>query len=1094
MNNKDLIMKLINQKKFSEAEDLIEKINDNFQKNTLKGLLNFNKGNFLDAKSFFEKALKINSDDDDALFNYAYVLKQLNKDLFSWKYFSRIKNKDWATYDLLGDIEINNRSKAAGIRYYYLASSLSNDTAAKDKYNYIKKKFSKNLKISFLCLPGLETFIKPIYEYLSFLYPSKIIISNNSEEIKSAVKWADIVWLEWANDMASFVTNNLNLKDKKVICRLHGYEVFTNSPDQINWDVVDHLFFVANHKRDLFYKQFGKKINIGKTSILRNGIDLNKFIYYKKKKPGKNLAIIGNINYRKGFEILLLAFYELIKKDSKYKLFIRGDFQDLRYKMAVETMIDELGLNKYIEFVPRVKNLSEWLRNMDYIVSSSIEESFHYTIGEAMAMGLKPVIHAWKESRKIWPEKNIFRNIEEFLNIILNQDYKSEEYRDFIEEKYPIEKQLCEIERVLNSFEINQNMFKNKKVLITIAVTNYNSEKYIRDFLDSVITQTYKDIELIIIDDASTDNSPKIIEEYAKKYSFIKFIQHKNNKGCPDYGRKEALDLAKGKYILFFDSDDMFNNKDSLQKIVAFMEDNPDYDYVYFPFEIIDENNKRIGRWDNKLYPPEDIIKQVFFRYGSGVLTMKGIFKMNFFIKNNINYPINGTAGDTLLSLICIKNNMKYTRIDEEIISYRIHNTNFTFNKQKRFDSIMDIIEYIVDNFHIINKDINIVNYFKNLFYIYELELWKPWGIDFNIFEYNHINYSKLIKLLYKYKKYIKSSEVDEYNNFLHYLENLYDKKNKPLVSILIPTHNRFKFFKQAFDSALNQTYENIEILVGDNSDNFETKEYIEKFLFNYDGEKTIKYYYNANKTKKNDFGLSNSNLLLQKAKGEYISFLYDDDLIHKEKIRIMMHFFILEKNVSLVTSYRKLIDEKGDFINDSIATRRLVDKLVILNGEEAIRKLIMSTVNFIGEPSTVIFRKKDVENNTFAKYKNIVAKGNWDIFQWVNNLEKGNLVYIPYALNYIRKHSKQVTHNYELKLNNYEDSYNLLNIFLENKKIFKDYEILNLLQVIYKSLLNENIDFNKKKKLLDLYKKKISSIKNKIISLSENNDSSELN
>ncbi|KLO21682.1 glycosyltransferase [Marinitoga sp. 1155] len=532
MKKKELILNLINQKKFDKAETLIENINDIVQKNNLKGLLYFNKGEIQKAKNFFEKALKVDSENDDVLFNYAYILKLMNKDLDSWRYLMRIKNKDWATYDLLGDIEINNRSKAAGIKNYYIASTLTKDMSMKEKYDLAKKTFFKNIKIAFLCLPGLDTFIKPIYEYISFLYPSKLVISNNSEELKNAVEWADVIWLEWANEVANFVTNNIDLKEKKVVCRLHGYEVFTNIPGQINWNAIDHLFFVAKHKREIFFKRFGEKINIKKTSILRNGIDLSKFQYLNKKTPGKKLAIIGNINYRKGFEILLWAFYELIKKDDEYKLFIRGDFQDIRYKIAIETMIEELNLKKYIKFVPRVENLSMWLKDIDYIISSSIEESFHYTIGEAMAMGIKPVIHAWKESREIWPEKNIFRNTEEFLDIILNQEYNSENYRLFVEDKYPIEKQLFEIEKLLDSFEKDlnnsENYMLNNNRILRFNYSKTSENKYIWYLMNEFGRFQYGGGERVLVS----------FSKEAKKYGY-KLIFISNNY------TKKSLDILK---------------------------------------------------------------------------------------------------------------------------------------------------------------------------------------------------------------------------------------------------------------------------------------------------------------------------------------------------------------------------------------------------------------------------------------------------------------------------------------------------------------------------------------------------------------------
>ncbi|BBE30613.1 hypothetical protein OSSY52_07540 [Tepiditoga spiralis] len=526
------IIKLIENKKYNNALLEIEKINNNkWEKYNLKGLIYFYLNEFEKSKEEFEKGLKIDPINPDLLYNYSHVLISLEKELEAWKYLMRIKEKDWSIYDILGDIEFKNRSKTSAIKFYNKAYELNKKNEMAKKLLEQRKKIKKNIKVSFFCSPGLETFVKPIAREMAYEYNVNLIISNNPEEIKKEIKRSDIIWLEWGNEVANFVTNNVDLKDKKVICRIHGYEVFTDIPKQIKWDVIDHVFFVAEHKKDLFFKRFGNIINPKKISILRNGIDLNKFPYFPKKTPGKNLVIIGNINYRKGFEILLMAFKELIKKDDSYKLYVRGNFQDLRYKMAIETMIKEMSLEKHITFVPRIEDLGEWLKNMDFILSTSIEESFHSTVGEAMAIGLKPIIHAWKESRKIWPEENIFNDIDGFLNLILNADYNSEQYRKFIEDNYTFEKQISQIEKTFEKLEkdIKKDTytFEEKKIL-RFTFSNSSEKKYIWYVMNEFEKFQYGGGERVIAS----------FSREAKKYGY-KIILISNN-----YSKK-SLDIMK---------------------------------------------------------------------------------------------------------------------------------------------------------------------------------------------------------------------------------------------------------------------------------------------------------------------------------------------------------------------------------------------------------------------------------------------------------------------------------------------------------------------------------------------------------------------
>ena len=93
---------------------------------------------------------------------------------------------------------------------------------------------------------------------------------------------------------------------------------------------------------------------------------------------------------------------------------------------------------------------------------------------------------------------------------------------------------------------------------VSIIIPTYNSEKYLKRCINSICNQTYKNIEIIIIDDGSTDNTFNICEEYSKKDDRVKFI-HKKNEGV-SVARNIGIENANGKYIMFVDSDDWIEN------------------------------------------------------------------------------------------------------------------------------------------------------------------------------------------------------------------------------------------------------------------------------------------------------------------------------------------------------------------------------------------------------------------------------------------------------------------------------------------------------------------------------------------------------
>ena len=135
--------------------------------------------------------------------------------------------------------------------------------------------------------------------------------------------------------------------------------------------------------------------------------------------------------------------------------------------------------------------------------------------------------------------------------------------------------------------------------LITVIIPVYNVEKYLIKCIESVISQTYKNLQIILVDDGSTDNSPKICDDYAEKYKNILVI-HKKNGGLSS-ARNAGLRVAKGNYITFLDSDDYVTPTlyDELYRSLNGTKD-----------RIACANYRRVDE-EGKIYEKEDIHKKV---------------------------------------------------------------------------------------------------------------------------------------------------------------------------------------------------------------------------------------------------------------------------------------------------------------------------------------------------------------------------------------------------------------------------------------------------------------------------------------------------
>ncbi|MED0873644.1 glycosyltransferase family 2 protein [Bacillus mobilis] len=231
--------------------------------------------------------------------------------------------------------------------------------------------------------------------------------------------------------------------------------------------------------------------------------------------------------------------------------------------------------------------------------------------------------------------------------------------------------------------------------------------------------------------------------------------------------------------------------------------------------------------------------------------------------------------------------------------------------------------------------------------------------------------------------------------------------KNPPLVSILIPTYNRPHYFKIALESALAQTYSNIEIIIGDDSTNNET----EKLIYRYYLHKHKHITYIRNTSTLGQF--HNALMLLERSNGEYINFLMDDDIFYNNKIEKMMFYFQqdLNKNLALITSYRTWINDNGDIIEQHPSMKKLYDEDTLLNGEDFGNRMLIAGQNIIGEPTIVLFRKS-LLTEPFGTLNGRKYGCSVDMASWISLLSKGDAMYITEPLSSFRLHTGQQVHH----------------------------------------------------------------------------------
>jgi len=418
----------------------------------------FNEGRLDEAEACFLAAIKESPASAEALNNLAVIAAQK-------------QNLTAAIDYLIGSLQIDPFQREAVLNCAEIANMLGqpdiarpvlkhyldrhpDDTELAGLLGDYKETETAKAKVAVLCLPLLDSFLGDIVDNLGHSYEVRTGYDGRLDSIRKLVAWADIVWLEWANELTARLTNELpELKRKHVICRLHSYEAFAGFVSQIKWERIDDLIFVADHiKEQVLLQQPDLEQKVKRIHILPNGINLDRFAFTERTK-GHNLAFVGDINYKKGPLLLFHAFAELVRRDPRYTLSVAGRFQDDRFALYFSQMTKELGLEKNLRFDGWVDDISGWLDDKQYIVSSSLLEGHPVGLMEGMARGLKPVIHNFVGARGIYDDRFVWNTIDEFVAMVTSDDYDSAAYRAFIEDNFSLTRQLEQLKEIFGRIE-----------------------------------------------------------------------------------------------------------------------------------------------------------------------------------------------------------------------------------------------------------------------------------------------------------------------------------------------------------------------------------------------------------------------------------------------------------------------------------------------------------------------------------------------------------------------------------------------------------------------------------------------------------------
>ena len=471
-------------------------------------------------------------------------------------------------------------------------------------------------------------------------------------------------------------------------------------------------------------------------------------------------------------------------------------------------------------------------------------------------------------------------------------------------------------------------------VKVSVVIPVYNVEDYLCECLDSIVNQTLKDIEIICINDGSTDKSLDILNEYADKDNRISVFSQEN--GGHAVATNRGMELAKGKYLYLMDSDDILKVETALEDTYNICEEK-NLDFVIFQaINYYMDNNEFVKKENYSMNKLADYVgDRVFdwrdikdYIFSITVTPWSKLYNREFIKKCGAKFPEGLVFEDNVFFWEVLFNAKRISFYREHLFVRRWHSSSFTVSGGIQFKHSIQVLKLVWDVF----KKYGVFNDYEKILYHNRIDLgYMRFRLISDEFKDEYLaemkdsfkeikqeeNFDNAFKNLSKrdrtiFNSVIESKNPDELIETMEFFDagKILKKPQDPIkISIMMPVYNLENYIGRAVDSILKQTLENIELICvndGSTDDSYEVlKSFEEKYEF-------IRVF-----TQKNKGAGPALNRCIDEAKGEYIAFLDADDMYIDNKALERMYDVGSKNNADMVAANLERTNLKGDLLGN---------------------------------------------------------------------------------------------------------------------------------------------------------------------------------
>lgn len=429
-------------------------------------------------------------------------------------------------------------------------------------------------------------------------------------------------------------------------------------------------------------------------------------------------------------------------------------------------------------------------------------------------------------------------------------------------------------------------MFKpnEKDFLISIVIPIYNAEKYLEECLNSIKNQTYKNFEVIMVNDGSKDNSETICKSFLKSDSRFRYFTKEN--GGVSSARNLGLDNVEGDYITFIDSDDWVDENHLEILIDGIIKNNCEVAISSYMRFINTRETYLINIYSNQ--------EKYLLNYGK-MNREKFLTELPklISINNSFNCAVSKLFSRRLVEDIRFDSNIIYAEDLDFYFKLYLKANNFIF---------INAETYIYRQ-----HDESTTSGFSQIHAEQELSVFKKMYETALILGIPTVNYVRKLQTLIDFRNdFLENKELlAEYKQFLSDAREIQTYPQK-LISIIVPIYNVYPYLQLCLESIENQTYPHFEVLLINDGSRDDSKDICQEFI---NKDKRFRYFEQEN------LGISAArNTGIVHSNGEFITFIDGDDFIDPNYLEELYHAALKNDSEIVVASYKAFNEEDNNY------------------------------------------------------------------------------------------------------------------------------------------------------------------------------------